>query len=263
MKRKILIVMLIFCLGLGLSACRQNDKPDFDDETVPNTNEDLVSEDDSSTSEVEPALSSQEILDIFLENSSVWYMEASDYEEYYYTILDMDGDGYPELIRSLSEGTGLYTYSNYYTIDKDGSFKELTYETSAGESEPDIILDGVSYFTDKKGNRWILCCDILRNGYAESHEFNCMLAKQGDVINTIFYSYIHNTVNDEGSDYDSTYFDANDNELSYEDYLAYNETMETEGLVDSGALSLYWFSSHDEGSLDELLLKAYEASLAE
>ena len=80
----------------------------------------------------------------------------NEYELYQYAIADMDNDGRLELIRASIQGSGHYTYADYYEVDDTNSGIVLL-EDNLGEGYdfPDIIGALVEYY-DEDGVRYYL-----------------------------------------------------------------------------------------------------------
>lgn len=94
--------------------------------------------------------------------------------EYRYTVTDLDQNGRLELIVSTLQGSGLYTYSSYYEVNKALDGLELCEQTDRDErySEADIQVDQVPAFYDARvGHYYYIFGDVVRNGAAE-HYYN-------------------------------------------------------------------------------------------
>ena len=101
------------------------------------------------------SFSTERQIKIFAENRAVW-MEGMDYanDVFRFTVAGLSNDGRPVLIVSNQGGTGIYTYSNFYKIDKKGELQKLETSFQEGDSQPDIIRESMtvysSFSTDRK-----------------------------------------------------------------------------------------------------------------
>ena len=76
------------------------------------------------------------------------WMEDVDYadDRYCFTIRDLDYDGQLVVIVANQGGTGNYTYSRFYELDRDGNLNELETSFTEGDSQPDIIEDEMTVY---------------------------------------------------------------------------------------------------------------------
>lgn len=111
---------------------------------------------------------------VITDNYSMWTMNTEDGEfmPYEYAITDLDQNGRLEIIASTCQGTGIFTYSKYYEVNKtfDG-LDEIKRDLIEGSSEADIGVDAVKVFIDKANNEYhYIFEDMLRNGASEYYE---------------------------------------------------------------------------------------------
>ena len=92
-------------------------------------------------------LSTDRQYELLAESRDIWTpaIEFAD-EIYCFTVRDMDYDGRLEVIVANWGGTGHYTYSRFYEIDKDGKLKELETSFAEGDSQPDIIAEQMTVY---------------------------------------------------------------------------------------------------------------------
>ena len=90
----------------------------------------------------------QKQIEIFAQNRDKWAVDI-DFanEQYKFTLADLDMDGQVELLVSHCGGTGIFSYTSFYKVDKDGKLKELDTTFSEYESQPDL-MDSVSDESD-------------------------------------------------------------------------------------------------------------------
>lgn len=98
-------------------------------------------------------------LELLVANRDKW-MEDVDYanDRYCFTIRDMDYDGQLVIIVANQGGTGNYTYSRFYELDREGNLNELESSFAEGESQPDIIADEMTVYS-------IFSADGMRDYY--------------------------------------------------------------------------------------------------
>ena len=90
----------------------------------------------------------QKQIEVFAQNRDKWATDIDFADEQYkFTLADLDMDGQVELLVSHSGGTGFFSYTSFYNVDKDGKLKELNTTFSEYESQPDL-MDQVSDESD-------------------------------------------------------------------------------------------------------------------
>ena len=106
-------------------------------------------------------------IELLADNLDLWAGTMdSEGIEYFYTVTDMDHNGRLELIISSCQGTGLYTFSNYFEVNNtlDG-LAAVEGNRREGDSEADIIVDSAPVYYDA-GNKvyYYIYDDVIRNG---------------------------------------------------------------------------------------------------
>ncbi len=97
---------------------------------------------DQNTDTSNAILSPKSAVDIYMANKNVW-MENPGYmpmQGYGYCLLDLDFDGVLELINSVNDGSGRYTYNKFYKLN----LEKLSVEEFQPEDSQDY--DGVDYY---------------------------------------------------------------------------------------------------------------------
>ena len=90
----------------------------------------------------------QKQIEVFAQNRDKWATDIDFADEQYkFTLADLDMDGQVELLVSHSGGTGFFTYTSFYNVDKNGKLKELNTTFSEYDSQPDL-MDQVSDESD-------------------------------------------------------------------------------------------------------------------
>lgn len=93
-------------------------------------------------------LSSDRQLALLAESRDIWAVPVEYADEIYrFTVRDLDHDGCFELITANMGGTGYYTYSRFYRLDKDGKLKELETSFKEGDSQPDIMAEQMAVYS--------------------------------------------------------------------------------------------------------------------
>lgn len=144
-----------------------------------------------------------------------WYVD-NEYELYQYAITDMDNDGRLELICASIQGSGHYTYADYYEVDDTNSGIVLL-EDNLGEGYdfPDIIGALVEYY-DEDGVRYYLYDNHAHGGVSEQTTMYDLVSIQDNVVTVDNVCSSYELTDDEG--YSITYFDAEGNEISEDDF---------------------------------------------
>lgn len=144
-----------------------------------------------------------------------------------YAVTDLDGNGLLELVVSSMQGTGLFTTSYYYEVNEDSTgVTEWTSDEDESFSEPDLLKEfNVRVYLDDDGVRHYILSDYLRNGAAED-----IISLYSAVYNSgrIEYTYLagkRDTYNEEKRGFDTTYTDADGNEITWEEFDAMADTV--------------------------------------
>ena len=94
-------------------------------------------------------LSPESAVDIYMANKSIW-MENSEYSPmhgYGYCLLDLDFDGVLELISSVCDGSGRYSYNKFYRINiKSSSIEEFKSEANQDDG-------GIDYYDSARDSK--------------------------------------------------------------------------------------------------------------
>lgn len=159
-------------------------------------------------------------IDVIMENIDTWSLSTDEdiYAPYGYAITDLDQNGRLEIIASSCQGTGIYTYSNYYEVNEGlNGLNKIERNVEEGSSEADIMLPTVKVFIDKASNEYhYIFDDLVKVGAAEYYENKQdIVLKNGRLYEkTIAY---RNTVYTD-SNPNVTLKDANNKEITAEDY---------------------------------------------
>ena len=172
----------------------------------------------------------QKQIEIFAQNRDKWAVDI-DFanEQYKFTLADLDMDGQVELLVSHCGGTGIFSYTSFYKVDKDGKLKELDTTFSEYESQPDL-MDSVSDESDVtvysniingKGCYNYIVYDFMKES-PDCYIYRVSsLAIVDDVVTETKLAIEYETY--EGPDYEATisYEDYNGTELTEDEYRTY------------------------------------------
>lgn len=136
-----------------------------------------------------------------------------------YAITDLDGNGRCEVIAAKLQGTGLYTYADFYEISADYTgLEKCRFDVPEGFSQADIINDTCQcYYDSQTDTRYYIISDILRLG-AEGYCYTtfALSLKDGEVREQAIAS--ERVEMADGSETAHRYFDASGSETSKEIY---------------------------------------------
>lgn len=187
---------------------------------------------------------------------------------YFYAVTDLDHNGRLELITSSCQGTGLYTYSYYYEVNENfDGLHNFELSVPEGDSQPDIITDSVPvYYDSQKNLYYYIFDDTIRGGAGMSYTYKCALFINGGKVETIGLGS-KGTVFD-GDAVSVTYTDADNREISEDEYLTIADTR-FKGLEKDTA-SIDWHKadkaeirSMKREQLVEELLESYKGFMGE
>ena len=188
------------------------------------------------------SMSFDEQKELITQNFDIWSME-SDCSRWFYTYADLNGNGRLEVISAVLQGTGLYTYANYYEVNSSYSgIEKLQTDAAEGESWPDIIVDSCDMYTDRtNGIYYYIYDDLIRVGAAESHTFKYALCLNEGIIKCMLLSSLDCIYEDGTAVF--TYHDADGSVI---DEASYNSAADKyfDGLEKSSA-SFEWIEMCD------------------
>lgn len=172
----------------------------------------------------------QKQIEVFAQNRDKWATDIDFADEQYkFTLADLDMDGQVELLVSHSGGTGFFTYTSFYNVDKNGKLKELNTTFSEYDSQPDL-MDQVSDESDVivysniingKGYYNYIVYDLMKESPSSYVYRVSSLAIVDDVVTETKLAIEYETY--EGPDYEATisYEDYNGTELTEDEYRTY------------------------------------------
>ena len=171
---KKMILALILAAVLGLSACGGSAG---DTQQPASASEVATQTAAENPTGLTPAISSipqEKQLEILEANRTLW--EFHDFYEspWFYTFTDLDLNGRLEVIAATIQGSGVFTYANYYEVNADGSGIDNLYhanvEIEGPDDWPEIVQDSLSCYYDASENRyWYPCEGVTKDGYGHQY----------------------------------------------------------------------------------------------
>lgn len=163
-------------------------------------------------------LSADDIINVYMNNKSVWYRNFENFEcdgySSFYSFIDLDFDGIPELLTTGMGGTGRYSSNKFYKLNanKDG-IEEITYNADS-ESMYDFYSPEVrpQLLKNSQNNSYLYWgSDFINAGrYGSGFTYGKLEYKGGKITQTEMFSTgssfeggVESTYYDliEGSDY--------------------------------------------------------------
>ncbi len=116
----------------------------------------------------------QEQRRILEENRALWSFGDDYYTPWFYTFTDLDHNGCLEVLAASTQGTGIFTYANFYEVLPDGSGVKNLYhegvEIEGPDDWPEIILESLPCYYDRASNTYYYACSgVTRDGAAHSN----------------------------------------------------------------------------------------------
>ncbi len=174
------------------------------------------------------SFSTERQIKIFAENRAVW-MEGMDYanDVFQFTVAGLSNDGRPVLIVSNQGGTGIYTYSNFYKIDKKGELQKLKTSFQEGDSQPDIIGESMtvySSFSAEGIKNHFIVYDLIRDSPVTYLERVSSLCVSDDFVLETPLASLRTVYEGEGHSAHITGEDCGGNALTKEEYENFADT---------------------------------------
>jgi len=158
----------------------------------PTPEEDTSSTEPSSGDDNSSQIPSPEfIVDIYMADKSLWLLPIEDKPimgGYAYCFIDLDFDGVLELIRCVNDGSGKYSYNNYYRVSPE-NLKVEEFEISS-----DRQMGGIDYYTmaatskllkdNFDGRMFYVFADFIRDG----SEAGAMIYYENYMKGTVAYA---------------------------------------------------------------------------
>ena len=108
---------------------------------------------------------------ILEENRSLWAIDDSGFQDWYYTFTDLDHNGLLEVLSASTQGSGIFTYAGFYEVLPDGTGIRNLYhadtEIEGPDDWPEIILDTIPCYYDPVSDSYYYVAEnITRDGAA-------------------------------------------------------------------------------------------------
>lgn len=205
------------------------------------TNQNLRTTSDIETSDFDIEKQLQVIADNY-----EWSCPKSDYICRRFSVTDLDQNGRLELIVSRLEGSGWYTYSDYYEVNKELNGLTLLEGINGGDkSQADIMTDRVSVYYDSYNKiYYYIYDDLVKDGIHYSYENKRAISLTDGKLSERILAY-KNTYDKDVSDLSASISckDADGNEIGENEYDLIDEIIFAD-FVKKEAF-FFWFDSND------------------
>lgn len=162
---------------------------------------------------------------LIAEKAELWKGDEEQVTEpYFYAVTDLDQNGRLELIQSICQGTGFYTYTRLWEVNAEGTdLIACAYAVAEEESQPDVIAnpDG-AYFDEAQNRYYYIFRDDLRIGGAEYVQDWVAFSLRDGAVSTSLLGQKHTIYEENGVEV-TVYTDADGAEI---DEAAYNRAAE-------------------------------------
>ena len=165
----------------------------------------------------EPGVDTQEQIEIIAQNSSGWYAD-DEFDSYNYAVTDLDQNGRLEIIVSICQGSGMFTYTDIYEVNEalDGLTK-CVQGFKEGESQADIgVMSANCYLLD--GAYYYVFNDTVRGSASELYENMRSICLENGATTERFLASRTTVYPFDSEDPTITIVDADGNELTDSEY---------------------------------------------
>ena len=165
--KKLLSYLLIAVMICALTAC--GGAPAHDD-SQPEQKETAYA--DSAAAQLQ--LSFEEQKQMIEDNRELWAFTDPYDSPWFYTFTDLDHNGRLEVIAATTQGSGIFTYANFWEVLPDGSGIDnccrKNVEIEGPDDWPEIIVDSIPcYYDALSGCYYYPCENVTRDGYAHQY----------------------------------------------------------------------------------------------
>ena len=121
-----------------------------------------------------PSIPQETQIQILEANRSSWEFREPYESPWFYTFTDLDLNGRLEVIAASTQGSGVFTYVNFYEVRADGSGIDNLYhanvEIEGPDDWPEIVLDRLPCYYDTAAGRYYYPCEgVTHDGYAHQY----------------------------------------------------------------------------------------------
>lgn len=190
-------------------------------------------------------------LDLILNNKNLWYKDM-ELEKYSYAVTDLDKNGRVEIVSSICQGTGMYTYTEIYEVNESMNGLNLC-ESNLLEydSQADIIKNQFVVFYDITNNKYhYIFDDLTKNGPTEYYENKRDFCLSDGKINERYL--VRKTTIYQDSVPNLTYTDFNNNVINEEEYNNFENQFFSN--FEKMIVNIEWLTNYTEIKLEDLQL---------
>lgn len=253
------VILIVVCVAGALIYCTtrktqnsdnlENDIHNVDKMDDIEESKENVSQDSSESKDKELNLDYKKQLDLILNNKTMWYKDT-EFDKYSYAVTDLDKNGRLEIISSICQGTGMYTYTEIYEVTENiDGLKLCESDLMEYDSQADIIKNNWKVFYDNANEKYhYVFDDLTKNGAAEYYENKRDFCLSDGKIAERYLAYKETIY--QGDTPAVTYTDLNDVVISEEEYNNYEEKF-FEG-YEKMMVNIEWLSNLEEMGTEDL-----------
>ena len=171
-RRRAPALALMLALVLSMCACGgRGEDPAPAEEAAP-----AVTEAPAPTPPPDPgaALTREQQIALLEQGRDRWAFTDPYDSPWFYTYTDLDHNGRYEVLAATTQGSGIFTYANFYEVTPEGTgIRNLYHEgvTVEGVDDwPEIVMESLPGYQDPDAGRWVYACEgITRDGAARQY----------------------------------------------------------------------------------------------
>ena len=165
--KKLVAILLLTSMLTALNACGGAPAPDDSQ-----TEQKETAYADSAAAQLQ--LSFEEQKQMIEDNRELWAFTEPYDSPWFYTFTDLDHNGRLEVIAATTQGSGIFTYANFWEVLPDGSGIDnccrKNVEIEGPDDWPEIIVDSIPcYYDALSGCYYYPCENVTRDGYAHQY----------------------------------------------------------------------------------------------
>ena len=240
--RRCALMLLALAMLAALSACgaeRQGETVNVPPAASPTPAQAQTENTGTQTEEARPKVTDAEQRQLIEQYADLWTVKDSP-DPWFYAITDLDHNGRLEVIAASMQGSGLFTYANFYEVSEDYS-QLVSCQTSGEEWEtwPDLIQETLPCYYDSASGRYAYVCeDMLRNGAAYYDQTLTAIWLENGRVQQEPLANKTTVYTDEASEPQITYQDAEGNPITQEEYEGWADRAFAG--MEKSTLTLFW-----------------------
>lgn len=165
--KKLIAILLLTSMLTALTACGGAPAPGDSQ-----TEQKETAYADSAAAQLQ--LSFEEQKQMIEDNRELWAFTEPYDSPWFYTFTDLDHNGRLEVIAATTQGSGIFTYANFWEVLPDGSGIDnccrKNVEIEGPDDWPEIIVDSIPcYYDALSGCYYYPCENVTRDGYAHQY----------------------------------------------------------------------------------------------